>query len=138
MSKLKLCACGAVHPIGAVCPVVKERRNRRFDRYKSQTQRQLRSSGAWRKKSEQIRTAVDNMCQVCLDKNIWEYVGKTVSAHHIIPVKDDVELLLQNDNICVLCSYHHKQAEMLLERGDTEYAEYLRRLAKERIKETGV
>ena len=138
MSKLKLCGCGAVHPLEFVCPIIKARRNKRFDKYKSQTQRQLRNSGAWRKTSAQIRKATEYMCQVCRDKNIWEHAGKTVSAHHIVPVKDNVDLLLQHDNICVLCSYHHTQAEMALEKGDKEFASYLKRLAQQRINETGV
>lgn len=133
MGSFKICACGDVHPLKYECPIVKRRRNKRFDKYKSNTDRTLRSSYAWRKKSLEIRKATKHLCQVCMDKGELFSVGQPVEVHHITRVRDNINLLLDNSNLCVLCKRHHEQAEQ----GELS-TEYLQRLAKERIKEKGI
>lgn len=133
MSSLKYCPCGQIHPLNYDCPVVQRKRNERFSKYKSHTDRKLRSSYPWRKKSLEIRNAANYICQVCMNKKEWFSVGEPVEVHHIMRVKDNINLLLDNANLCVLCKRHHEQAE----RGELS-TEYLQRLAKERIKEKGV
>jgi hypothetical protein len=68
-----------------------------------------------------------------MNKKEWFSVGQPVEVHHITRVRDNINLLLDNTNLCVLCKRHHEQAEQ----GELSI-DYLQGLAKERIKEKGV
>lgn len=128
MAITKSCSCGQHHPLGYKCPVIRARRNRLFDRYKSQTCRKLRASFDWTKKSLEVRRQALHICEVCRDKKLPFSAGQIVDAHHITPVNDDKKLLLDDYNICVLCRQHHAQAEKGLLDED-----YLKELARKRI-----
>lgn len=68
------------------------------------------------------------MCEVCFDQGIYNY--NQLETHHITKLSEDKELLLDNDNLICLCTYHHKMADKgLLD------ADYLRGLARRRGRE---
>lgn len=132
MAITRTCSCGKLHPVGYKCPIVAARRAAQkaesSDKYKSNTERQLRRSYAWRIKSLEVRDQALHICQVCADKKLSFSAGQPVEAHHIISVRNDRNLLLDDYNICVLCRQHHEQAES----GKIK-KEYLQELARKRI-----
>ena len=101
----KVChRCGKIHASNFVCEAGKQSR-----RYNGGTERVLRSSYKWTEKSKEIRERANYLCEVCRDEGILTYDG--LEVHHIIKVKDDEDLLLDNNNLICLCTAHHKQAD---------------------------
>lgn len=114
----KACArCGKMHPKNYYCTKGRE--------YHGGTERKLRSLWAWTKKSEEIREKANYLCEVCKTEGIYTYKG--LEVHHIVKVKDDHGLLLDNSNLICLCEFHHKLAE----KGDLG-TDYLKSLAEMR------
>ena len=109
--------CGKIHPQNFKCTQGKV--------YDGGTERKLRQSRRWTEKSEEIRERANYLCEVCRDKGIYTY--KNLEVHHIIKIRDDESLLLDNYNLICLCQMHHKDAD----RGNID-ADYLRELAKNR------
>ena len=101
----KVChRCGKIHASNFVCEAGKQPR-----RYSGGTERVLRSSYKWTEKSKEIRERANYLCEVCRDEGVLTYDG--LEVHHIIKVKDDEDLLLDNNNLICLCTAHHKQAD---------------------------
>lgn len=74
----------------------------------------FRNTKAWMRKSQEIRERDRYLCKVCLRGkyntfNTFNY--KSLEVHHIIPINEDYNLRLENDNLITLCSFHHKMAE---------------------------
>ena len=109
--------CGKIHDDKFICITKRE--------YKGGTERKLRSTYGWKKKSEEIRERANHLCEVCRDRGVLTY--DDLEVHHIVKLKDDEAGLLDNLNLVTLCPYHHKQAD----NGELD-AEYLKMLARER------
>lgn len=109
--------CGKIHPSNYKCS------SKRV--YQDTDERKLRSQYAWTKKSEEIRDRANHLCEVCRDKGIITY--KDIEVHHIVKVKDDSSLLLDNFNLVCLCQEHHKKAD----KGEID-SDYLIELAMNR------
>lgn len=103
MTQLKACSrCGKVHSTSYKC---------NHNRYKKDTEaRKLRSKNIWHSKSNEIRKKSNYLCSVCREENIFTYKG--LEVHHITPIEEDKERLLDNYNLICLCQEHHKQAEI--------------------------
>lgn len=117
--------CGVVQR-GHVCPY-------RKPKYKPKDSKasKFRSTMAWTRKRDEIRQRDRNLCQVCMNNiysTVLTYNFNKIEVHHIIPVEQDYNKRLDNDNLICLCAYHHKMAE----RGDIP-AEELISLIKDRI-----
>ena len=109
--------CGRIHPADFKCNKGKV--------YRGGEERQLRSRFAWTKKSEEIREKAQYLCEVCRDQGKITY--ESLEVHHITPLREDSNLLLDNFNLVCLCIEHHKQADNSeLDR------DYLRKLAEYR------
>lgn len=115
---LKACQyCGRVHDKKYICAsrhkIMLERDARQRER--SERIRRFRSSGAWQRKSEAIRSRDEDTCLVCraeIDRALHcsgELTGAEV--HHIVSLTNDFELRLEDDNLITLCRSHHEQAE---------------------------
>ena len=109
MADLVTCKhCGIVKR-GHICPYrPKHRKNgdKQSDAF--------RRSKAWTNKSIEIRQRDRYLCQLCL-RNLYNTLDflnhKTVGVHHIIPLSEDYNKRLDNDNLISLCRYHHKMAD---------------------------
>ena len=114
----KACSrCGKIHDSSFKCTA--------NDIHKNRTERKLRSTYKWTKKSEEIREKANYLCEVCRDKGIINYTD--IEVHHITKVIDDPNSLLDNYNLICLCQDHHKQADKgLIDR------DYLLKLARKR------
>lgn len=118
---LKACSrCGRYHDKAYKCFASS------FPRGDAEASR-LRSSYKWSKKSESVRERSFYLCEVCKDRG--DFSIKDIEVHHIIPVREDPSLLLDDSNIIALCIPHHKEAE----RGILS-VDYLRALADKRDK----
>ncbi|MGN0671243.1 MAG: HNH endonuclease [Anaerovoracaceae bacterium] len=49
------------------------------------------------------------LCAVCREKGIYQF--KDLSVHHIVPLEEDADRCLDDDNLITLCLEHHKEAE---------------------------
>lgn len=91
------------------CPYRKTRKksgDRESDRF--------RKSKAWTNKSIEIRQRDRYLCKVCeadLYNTIRQYNCDKLEVHHIVPINEDYNKRLDNDNLITLCNYHHKLAE---------------------------
>ena len=115
----KACSkCGKIHPRNYVCGEA-----RRL--FQGGEDRKLRSRWKWTQKSREIRERAHHLCEVCKDQGIITY--DDIEVHHIVKVKDDESLLLDNYNLICLCAPHHHLA-------DTNQidSEYLRALVVKR------
>ena len=112
----KSCAkCGKIHDINQSCEIKRT--------YKTTDESKLRSRHVWTEKSRQIRSRANHLCEVCRDQGIITY--DNLEVHHIIKIKDDNSKFLEDDNLIVLCTNHHKEAD----RGDLD-SEYLQKLVR--------
>lgn len=100
--------CGVVKR-GHKCPYrtyKKREKDSKADRF--------RKSKGWTNKSIEIRQRDRYLCRVCeanLYNTIRQYNSSKLEVHHIIPVNEDYDKRLDNDNLITLCNYHHKLAE---------------------------
>ena len=122
---LKACSrCGRIHAAGQ-CTVKVEKKARNYDRSDNEAY-QFRQRAKWRKKSKQIRTDAQYLCEVCRDKKKLVYEG--LSVHHITPLSEDTSIGYEDTNLICLCSQCHELAEAgMIDR------DYLRKLATLRI-----
>lgn len=119
MADLKSCSrCGRIHPRGYQCGVKRT--------YKDTEDRKARNTYAWHRKARQIKEDAQGLCEVCRAEGVYTYEG--LEVHHIVKVKEDKDKLLDDYNLVCLCVKHHKDAD----EGRID-AEYLKRLAKERV-----
>ena len=93
--------CGKIHSTSYEC---------NHNRYKKDTEaRKLRQKSAWHNKSREIRDKSKYLCSVCLQEGRYTYEG--LEVHHITPIEEDKDRLLDDYNLICLCQEHHKQAE---------------------------
>ena len=100
--------CGIVRR-GHICP---HRKSRQKNGYRQSDK--FRNTKAWQRKRDEIKIRDRHLCQICIrDKyNTLSFLNyKTVQVHHIIPIEEDYNRRLDNDNLISLCSMHHKMAE---------------------------
>ena len=105
--------CGRMHDVSVECPRKPKKRWGAYDRGEVGA---FRRTHAWRVKSLDIRDRDYNTCRVCADGKYGTYAGKQyqtqgLSVHHIVPLAEDYDLRLEDDNLITLCPYHHEQAE---------------------------
>lgn len=109
--------CGRIHRMGQECQHKQVRAKQRTEASS------FRSTNAWTRKSRQIRERDHGLCRLCLEEGQLKW--EDVQVHHIVPVEEDWELRLEDDNLISLCGEHHREAERTGER------DRLRRLARE-------
>lgn len=112
--------CGKIHDSRFRCY-----RKREYD---GGAERRARSSNKWTEKSREIRERAHHLCELCRDEGRITYDG--IEVHHIIKVRDNQDLLLDNMNLICLCKTHH----LLADKGEIS-VDRLKKLAWER--ETG-
>ena len=89
-------------------------------------------SHKWKGKSIAIRERDNYCCQICirgLHNPERQYETDNISVHHIVPVAEDWEHRLDDENLITLCPRHHEQAE----KGEIKRDE-LQKIAKEQEK----
>lgn len=102
--------CGRIHEAGCRCPSKAEARNGYGRRTKDTEERRLRRTYAWTKKSISIRQRDNYLCRFCLEKK-HKINNKMLEVHHIVPLKEDKNLWLEDRNLITLCKQCHEDAE---------------------------
>ena len=116
---LRSCAyCGRIHDIKIVCrqkeAAEKIRAEKRKSYKKNAVGSKFRNSNVWRNKSLYIRKRDKFLCQCCLNEyegTMNKYNDIETEVHHIVPIEEDYDKRLDNNNLITLCRYHHEQAE---------------------------
>lgn len=107
---LKSCSyCGKIHDSKYICPSKPIRKS-----YKKTEEDKFRNTQAWKKKRNYIRDRDKGLCQVCVRKlynTLKQYSYTDIEVHHIVPLREDYELRLDDNNLISLCKYHHELAE---------------------------
>ena len=100
------------------CGIVEENHKCPYKRYRkkdgSRESDRFRKSKAWTNKSIEIRQRDRYLCKVCeanLYNTIRQFNFDKLEVHHIVPINEDYNKRLDNDNLISLCNYHHKLAE---------------------------
>lgn len=105
---LKTCKYCGIVSYNHVCPhrTKKEKEITEIDKF--------RWSRIWQRKREEIKKRDLYLCQICKRKlynTISQYNTEALSVHHNIPIAEDYNKRLDNDNLITLCSIHHEMCE---------------------------
>lgn len=105
---LKTCKYCGIVTYNHVCPCKPktEKKTTEIDRF--------RWTKAWQKKREEIKQRDLYLCQICIrelynTKN--KYNMNNLSVHHNIPIDEDYNRRLDNNNLLTVCSVHHEMCE---------------------------
>lgn len=71
--------------------------------------KKFRNSKEWKCKRNEIRTRDKQLCVYCFSKN--RFVYDDIEVHHIIPLVEDFDKRLDDDNLISLCRMCHEDAE---------------------------
>ena len=115
---LKACQyCGRIHDKRVDCAAKRRTIAERdaIQRERSERIRRFRSSGVWQRKAKAIKHRDNDTCLVCLDefRTLFQRSGELIGSevHHIVPLAEDFEMRLDDENLITLCRTHHEQAE---------------------------
>lgn len=100
--------CGRIHDSKYQCSSKPVRRKIRTK------QNSFRSTEVWKRKSLEIRERDRYLCQICIRKlygTTQQYNNREIEVHHIVPIAEDWDGRLNNDNLISLCGRHHEMAE---------------------------
>ena len=104
---MKTCSvCGRIHDFNKVCKRQKPKKKSESNKF--------RKSYEWTQKSKQIRERDKNLCQVCITgkyNTAYRYTYRDLEVHHIIPIEENYDKRLDENNLITLCRYHHEMAE---------------------------
>lgn len=108
MPMFKVCSrCGGIHDFNAgPCQAGRTKKDTEAVRF--------RNTSRWQRKRKEIRERDKHLCQVCLidaydTQRMYTY--DNIEVNHIIPIKEDINKALDNNNLISLCSSHHKMAD---------------------------
>ena len=96
--------CGRIHPIGEQCPA----RPRREIKERTEIAR-FRSTWAWTQKAIRIKERDHHLCRMCLAAG--KLSKDNLEVHHIVPVAENWDSKLDDDNLITLCDSCHEAAE---------------------------
>lgn len=106
---LKSCQyCGRIHDSKYICKqrAIKKKQITEADKF--------RWTSKWQKKREEIKKRDLYLCQICIRElynTVTKYNTEDLSVHHNIPINEDYNKRLDNDNLLTVCSYHHEMCE---------------------------
>ncbi|UWG96793.1 HNH endonuclease [Dehalobacter sp. DCM] len=122
---LKSCKyCNRIHDTKHDCGKKPQRKKQGNDKDK------FRSTKVWQNKREEIRQRDKYLCQVCIRKlydTHTQYTYDDLEVHHAIPLEQDFDKRLDNDNLITICERHHEMAE----RGEIPKDEILKIIAEQ-------
>ena len=106
---LKSCQyCGKIHDSKYICTKKPTKKKQLSEADK------FRRTSRWQKKREEIKKRDLFLCQICIRElynTVTKYNMKDLSVHHNIPINEDYNKRLDNDNLLTVCSYHHEMCE---------------------------
>lgn len=111
MGKLKTCTyCRKIHGKEIKCTAKKGYYREKYSRYeKDKDYLKFIKSKQWNNKSQEIKLLDSHCCLFC--KSLGLISPVYLEVHHIVKVRNDVSLKLENSNLITLCVNHHKMAD---------------------------
>lgn len=111
---LKSCKyCGRIHDDKLVCEA-KEKASKRWESRRKSKAYFFRKTNDWTLKSREIRNR-DKYCCLCCKANLIGTIRQLntidLSVHHIIPIEEDYNQRLSNENLITVCAEHHELCE---------------------------
>lgn len=106
--------CGRIHESKEMCPPKREAQARRWNRKNDKQVLEFRRTHLWTRKSKRIRERDNYMCVCCLNNlegTTKEINTENLSVHHIIPIAEDYNKRLDDDNLITVCDIHHEMCE---------------------------
>lgn len=107
---LKSCHyCGRIHDSKFNCgkkPVHKKIKYTKADYF--------RRSQAWTDKAIEIKRRDNYLCQICIRRlynTLQQYNYTGLSVHHVIPINQDWDKRLDDNNLITSCKMHHEMME---------------------------
>lgn len=109
--------CGRIHDTRTQCQTIQGDRqdNDNRKRYRKiwntniTEEQKARSSYKWTIKAKEIKHKANYLCEVCKDKNIYEY--NNLEVHHIIKLRHNKNIWLDDNNLICLCKACHIKAD---------------------------
>lgn len=114
---LKACSyCGRIHDSKDMCTQkeqkIRERQSQRTNRNKKVYD--FHRSHKWKQKSMDVRERDEFCCQVCI-RGMYsperQFETENISVHHIVPIAEEWDRRMDDENLITLCSKHHEMAE---------------------------
>lgn len=111
MVKLKTCTyCHKIHDVKMKCKAKRGYYRDKNTRYKKDKDYiKFIKSKQWHEKSQEVKLLDSHCCLVC--KSLGLISPVYLEVHHIVKVRNDSSLALDNSNLITLCVNHHKQAD---------------------------
>lgn len=111
---LKSCSyCGKIHDTRKPC-AEKKARQKECQRQRNNSRAKIfHHSSRWARKSKAIKERDHYMC-LCCKAGMGHgkvYNTDTLEVHHIIPIEEDDNRKLDDDNLITVCRVHHEQCE---------------------------
>lgn len=106
---LKSCSyCGRIHDSKYICSSkpIKSKQITEADRF--------RWTSLWQRKREEIKQRDLYLCQICIRElynTINKYNTEELEVHHNVPINEDYNKRLDNDNLLTVCHTHHEMCE---------------------------
>ncbi len=112
---LKSCKyCGRIHEVKDVCDQRKKAEEKRWQNRKVTDALKFRRTNGWTNKSVRIRERDNYLCLCCranMPGTIRQYNTTNLSVHHIVPIEEDYNKRLADDNLITVCDVHHEMCE---------------------------
>ena len=106
---LKTCRyCGRIHDSKYICPS-KPQKNKQITEADK-----FRWTSLWQRKREEIKQRDLHLCQICIRElynTIIKYNTEELEVHHNVPINEDYNKRLDNNNLLTVCDVHHKMCE---------------------------
>lgn len=111
---LKSCQyCGRIHDSKIICEekesTIKMRRRKKYNNIE-----RFRGTKAWKDKRQEIKERDSCTCQICI-RGLYDperiFETEDLSVHHAIPIEQDYNKRLDNDNLITGCEKHHEMME---------------------------
>ena len=106
--------CGRIHEKKYICDKKRKAQEERWKKKRETKAFRFRKSYEWTQKSREIRERDHYMCLCCqagLEKTYKKFTTEELDVHHIIPIEEDFNLRLSDDNLITICKVHHEMCE---------------------------
>jgi 5-methylcytosine-specific restriction endonuclease McrA len=74
----------------------------------------FRWTSLWQRKRMEIKQRDLYLCQICIRElynTITKYNTEELEVHHNVPINEDYDKRLDNDNLLTVCNFHHEMCE---------------------------
>ena len=121
MALLRLCTyCKAKVPFGTKCTCEIQHTKDKYNQYKhdrkDKQEQNFYSGRDWIRLRDMIRCKHNGMCVICYMKD--KQITQQNVVHHIVELKENFDLRLDEENLICLCNNHHNQIHKLYDRDD--------------------